>query len=581
MAVLIPDVPKDCNVSERLVYERLGRELPDDWVVLHSLGLPGHETKIWGEADIVILSAHGVFALEVKGGAVSCYQGVWTFGRPGAESYSKKEDPWTQAKGTMMAVREKLRAADPAFANVLFGFGVVMPNTVFTVTGAEIVPEVQLDRRGFNQKLNLYVSQLERHWQDVCQTKYGRRSAGLSSQQIRQARQILRPDLETALSIGGWLTGVEQRLLQLSNEQIVASRRMAANPRTIVRGQAGTGKTIIALERARQLAEKGKSVLYLCYNQLLAAHIKNSLQNDARATGVEVWHAHALYRSLIDKAGIAARLNAENPDAPEFFTRTFPDLAAEAILSQDTSGWDVLIIDEAQDLLTEAHLDVFDLLVKNGLQRGCWHFFLDPQQNIYAQEIQEAVEARLEDAHPAFDDLIENCRNTRQVAVQASIISGIDLALAGAPDGLECESVFYTSPEDFHQKLDGVVASLLARDVKPKDIAILSTRRRENSMLAGVTQLGGRPLGEPHSEDAAVKAGSLLFSTMHAFKGLERMTVIAIDMDEIGQAHYAMLHYAGLSRACGLLRAFIPASHKAAYARQAEKFGSRLRLSSQ
>jgi hypothetical protein len=72
MAVLIPDVPKECTYSERHVYERLGRELPPDWVILHSLGLKNHETKIRGEADIVVLSTKGIFALEVKGGRVAC-----------------------------------------------------------------------------------------------------------------------------------------------------------------------------------------------------------------------------------------------------------------------------------------------------------------------------------------------------------------------------------------------------------------------------------------------------------------------------------------------------------------------------
>ena len=44
------------------------------------LGLADHRKKIWGEADIVILSEKGVFVLEVKGGTVSCKDGVWTFG---------------------------------------------------------------------------------------------------------------------------------------------------------------------------------------------------------------------------------------------------------------------------------------------------------------------------------------------------------------------------------------------------------------------------------------------------------------------------------------------------------------------
>lgn len=152
MAVLIPDVPDKCPNSERLVYERLGRELPDDWVVLHSLGLPGHETKIWGEADMIVLSTLGVFALEVKGGKVSCSDGVWTFSGD-FRSYSKRESPWTQASGAMNAVKSRLQEANGSFKDALFGFGVVMPYTEFRQTGAEIVPEVLLDKRQFRDTL--------------------------------------------------------------------------------------------------------------------------------------------------------------------------------------------------------------------------------------------------------------------------------------------------------------------------------------------------------------------------------------------------------------------------------------------
>jgi len=63
---------------------------------------------------------------------------------------------------------------------------------------------------------------------------------------------------------------------------------------------------------------------------------------------------------------------------------------------------------------------------------------------------------------------------------------------------------------------------------------------------------------------------------MHAFKGLEKQAIIAIDMDEIGDAYWSMLHYAGLSRARCLLHVFLPASAKAKYGLQAEAFGRRL-----
>ncbi len=575
MAMLIPDIPKQCSVSERLIYERLGRELPDNWVLLHSLGLPGHETKIWGEADIVVISVHGVFALEVKGGSISCKDGIWHFDSPGRKGYTKKESPWAQAMGTMAAIRAKLRDADPIFKDTLVGFGVVMPMTTFTTTGAEIIGDVLLDRRNLRQKLELYISQLKSYWTIAYREKHGKTYKTLTPQQIRLARQVLRPDLEATLSIGGWLTGIEQRLLHLTNEQIRASRRMAANPRTIVRGQAGTGKSVIALERARQLSEQGKRVLYLCFNQLLAEHVRVGLAGDPRARNVNVRHAHSLYRDIIARAGLLDRLTAADASDPTFFAQVFPALAADALCTGEVEPFDALVVDEAQDLLTAAHLDVFDLLLKDGLERGNWHLFLDPKQNIYGANEQEAAEERLKPARPAFEDLFENCRNTRQVAVQASIISGIDLAIAGAPDGLPCDNIYYNSQEDLVDRLSALVNELLGRDVRLGHIAILSTRKRENSLLRDVAQIAGRRIADT-TDQAPLKAGAILFSTMHAFKGLERLVVIAIDMDEIGQPAWQMLHYAGLSRACGLLRTFIPARRRPAYEKQAQAFGRRL-----
>ncbi|SHF84901.1 Uncharacterized conserved protein [Loktanella atrilutea] len=574
MAVLIPDVPVNCPNSERLVYERLGRELPDNWIILHSLGLPGHETKIWGEADMIVLSSHGVFALEVKGGKVSCADGVWTFSGD-FRSYSKYESPWKQASGAMNTVRDQLQRAAGSFKDVLFGFGVIMPYTQFTTKGAEIVSEVLLDKRQFRDTLGHYISALQRHWNGVCLDKRGKTYRGLKPDEIKLARQILRPDLDTALSLGGYLTGVDERLLQLTNEQIRTSRRLAANPRTVVRGAAGTGKSVIALERAKQLSADGKKVLMLCFNQLLAGHIRNGFAGDQRAATLEVRHVHALYRDLIASAGLLDSLAAEDSEHPEFFPKRFPGIAAEALCTRMSEPWDVLVVDEAQDLLTPEHLDVFDLLVRDGIRRGCWHIFLDPLQNIYGVETQDLVEQRLAEGAPAFDDLFENCRNTRQVAVQASIVSGIDLAVTGAPDGPQCQVHYHPNADEGVAKLETILRELFDRDVPPRDVAILSTRRWENSLLSGRTEIAGRRLADP-SNETALRNGSLLFSTMHAFKGLERQVVIAIDMEETGDAKWSMLHYAGLSRARGLLHVLVPAAKRKSYERQAENFGRRI-----
>jgi hypothetical protein len=572
MATLIPDQPKDCKYGERIVYEKLGRDLDADWVVMHSLGLHGHETKIWGEADIVVLSTKGFFSLEVKGGKVSCLNGVWTFGEPGGLSYQKREDPWTQAKGTLFAVRKKLIEADAGFADVLDGFGVVMPMETFTTTGAEIEPAVLLDKREFRRHLGYYIGQLQRHWLATYQAKHGRAPRLPTRADIQRARQVLRPDVDSAFSLGSYLTGVESRLIQLSRDQIRASRRMSANPRTIVRGKAGTGKTVIAVERARQLAAEGCKVLFLCFNQLLAEHIRTGMSTAPLAHSIDVRHVHALYREVIAKAGMLSRLDAA-PDTRELFAEVFPRTFVEAALECGLPSWDVLVIDEAQDLLTPDNIDAFDLMLGDaGINRGRWHIFFDRNQNIYNLDVQDRVEKRLAEAQPAFDDLFENCRNTRQVAVQASIISGIDLAIEGAPEGSECNNIYGRDRKALLTTLEAAVAKLVKQDVRPQDIAVLSTRTRENSLVAGVNQLAGVALVDA----AAAKDGDMIFSTMHAFKGLERLVVLAIDVDGIGEPERSMLHYAGLSRARGLLHALLPATSRAAYVNQAGAFATRM-----
>lgn len=47
--------------------------------VLHSLGLPRHRSKIYGEIDFVVVCERGVACLEIKGGRVECRDGQWTF----------------------------------------------------------------------------------------------------------------------------------------------------------------------------------------------------------------------------------------------------------------------------------------------------------------------------------------------------------------------------------------------------------------------------------------------------------------------------------------------------------------------
>lgn len=572
MAVLIPDKPKECPNGERIVYERVGHDLDQDAVALHSLGLVKHRIKLWGEADIVVITTKGIFVLEVKGGRVSCKDGVWEFWAPGRDSYTRKEDPWTQAKEAMYALKTLIAEKAPDLPEFLMGYGVVMPHEKFTATGAEIEPGVLLDKREFGKNLGFYIGRLSRHWEAVYESRHGRIPRAPTKDEIRRLRQILRPDVDSAYSLGSYFNGLEQELLLLTNGQIRAARGVAKNRRTVIRGKAGTGKTIIAIDHARNLASQGFSVLYICFNQLLARHVQLCLADDPLSERITVRHIHALYREHISHAGMSDQLQHEGVSDEEFFAEVFPSVFVDAALEVEPEPFDVLVIDEAQDILSPQNLDALELLLTDGLAGGRWHLFLDPLQNIYSKW-EEATSERLREAGYADYELYENCRNTKPVAMQTSIVSGIDLEFESALEGPPCECVFYRDREDFLKKLDSEIRRLFADDVLPRDIVILSTRKLDNSMLSGAGSVAGCLLIDLSSEPGGE---GIHFSTMHAFKGLERNVVIAVDLEHIGDELFAMLHYAGLSRARILLRPFVAEAEKNAYQKQATAFGKRV-----
>lgn len=571
MAVLLPDKPKDCTRSERLVYQRLGDELDKDWVVLHSLGLVDHGTKRRGEADIVVLSTRGIFVLEVKGGHVSCRDGKWYFGTPGEKEVERKEDPWSQASGAMFAVIKRIKAEAPELEGLLYGFGVVMPMERFTAQGMEIDPAVLLDKRDFGRNLSFYVGDLERRWKQIHADRGLREPRRPTLDDIKRIRKILRPEIESAFSLGSWLNGLDQDLIQLTNEQIRVSRRLAANPRMIVTGKAGTGKTVLAVERALQLAQRGMSVLFLCFNQLLAQHVRETIKGRPGAATITVRHLHGHYRDAIDAAGLQDRLSAASGDEAHLYGVVFPQLYAEALMETEPKPFDAVVVDEAQDILTVDHLDALDLTVDGGLESGRWHLFLDPQQNIYGQ-LSEAAEKRLDRVSLARDELLDNCRNTREVALMTSILSTLDVAIESAPAGPSCEPVFYGTPTDGVARIEAELRRLLQGEIKPSDIIILSPRKRANSLIANSPTLAGLPVHEIADGSAAK---GIAFSTMYAFKGLERNVVIAIDLDDVGRDDKAMIHYAGLSRAKLMLRPFVPQVCERRYRELVADFGRR------
>ena len=76
MARMIPSKVSETTESyaERLMFEKISAELPDDWIALHSLGVAEFRRMPWTEVGFV---PDGVYCLEVKGGNLQRVGGKW------------------------------------------------------------------------------------------------------------------------------------------------------------------------------------------------------------------------------------------------------------------------------------------------------------------------------------------------------------------------------------------------------------------------------------------------------------------------------------------------------------------------
>ena len=219
--------------------------------------------------------------------------------------------------------------------------------------------------------------------------------------------------------------------------------------------------------------------------------------------------------------------------------------------------FDILIIDEAQDLMNTKVLKVLDLLIEKGLSDGQWFFFYDPNQNIYeyVQTYEDAFKYLNDNYRPAHIPLTINCRNTKNIAETNSMLTGINAAHILKIDGPETKEVSYTDNIDLCNKVANTIKNILYSGVSEKDIVILSKYQKQNSGIANLSQIGLCKINVNPSMDFH-KKHDIDFYTTHTFKGLERKYVLCIDIDDFNDQKSRLLNYVAFSRAKEMLYIF-------------------------
>lgn len=552
------------SAAERRLFDVIQRDLPDTWIVLHSLGLANHQRKPWAEIDFVLIGPPGVFCLEVKGGRIRREGGDWIFTDRHNVDHRRKEGPFDQVGSASAALRSHLLDRRPGLKTATFGFAVATPDVRFNVVGPDIDNALVYDAMDTTHSFTRFVDRVVARWAE----RLGGERDPLDKQSRLEIRDLLRRDFDLRPALDGILRNTTDELVRMTEQQIQIINGLSANPRILVNGTAGTGKTYLAVAEAARLADEGARVLLTCYSKRLAHHLETLTVLHPL---VEVAHIHGLMARIVKEAGLEYRLPPAEPQ--DLFAVHYPELCLEALLTEEQPArYDAVVVDEAQDLLTEANTDVLDALLEGGWIRGTWRLFYDPNQDVFSGTAPGGMR-RILDAQPTMYRLTTNCRNTTPIAMSTSMLTGVECDHTMTVDGPEVNVQWYRDRAHQTRLLKKAVNGALVGGIRPDDIVILSRFSLDRSALGDHLHEFSKPIRDIDSRDGA--DGSIAFCTIAGFKGLEAPVAFVADIDDLTSLEAAALLYVSMSRARVMLSVFLDERLRSDYAELAMRFGER------
>ena len=490
-----------------------------------------------GEADaIVVHPTDGFLVVEVKSGTPTrSANGRWRI-----SDHALPVSPFKQAENSKHALEKKLRDLPrwPAGARPVAGHAVAFPDVDLAclpfdhpILGADAPRELILDATAL-QNPELTRKWLERAFRYWAGDRTGRQPLGREG--VHLIEDLLAPTRSLRRLVGSRIRDDRDELVAISEEQAVVIDHCCQMPRVEVVGPAGSGKSMLAAERAKRLATEGYFTLLVCFNQRLATTLRRELDGVRGERGLLVSTFHTLCEDMATNVDILPERPAE--PGRDWWDKTLPGLLAEAARLDPGARFDAIVVDEGQDFPL-SWLEMLQGLLRDR-DSGVFWVFHDPAQAIRQEDVvSQLCLTPLQ--------LFEGHRNSGEIAAMAAHFRTDGQTVRVKRDNGEAVEVIEAKPGQDADAL-AMVLRILRRDerVAADDIVVLSGKSASDSEVWARREYGGERLeNSAINDDGTSKrlppqqvppepAGSVLFETIRRFKGMERDAVILVELPE-------------------------------------------------
>ncbi len=521
MARLFPPEPVFQTESEREVWAVLRDGLGSDDVVIAGKRITDEEKD--HEADFVVLMPDiGIVVLEVKGGSVWHDAEGWWIKRRG---HDVAIDPVAQARATKYALRRYVEF-HPRWGSrprVGWAHGVITPYARFEQTFQ--IPE--LPRWALHDKddLALLPGRLRQHgW-------------GLSHGQPAPSHD----DVEVLVEIlAGSTTShdvnadSDERAAavdRLTEEQAQILKVTRLLDRVEVRGGAGSGKTVLALQQAKELTRGSverprQRVALLCYSLGLAAHLKREV------AGWDRRHRPAFVGTFHEFGQQWGAPDGDRTDG-DFWEHRLPEMMS-ALAADLSPGqrYDSVVVDEAQDFADSWWSPVLGAL--RDPESGGVYVFSDENQRIFGRFGRPPVSLV-----PLVLD--HNLRNTKQILEAFGPLAPSRMYARGG-EGPRVRFVACGASEAL-AVADDAVDELLEAGWEPGNVALITMGPRHPLQVERTSFHGQDGYWDTWWDD------DVFYGHVLGCKGLERRAVVLCVNESGGRDRAKERLYVGMSRA--------------------------------